>query len=270
LRFSLISPYEKLDQKILGIFDAIGDLTIFTWGMPEIEIVYSDIEGKHHVSSMPLEKYDHIASIYPFDCDVIAIGNEPAFDESIRFFEKAKGKNTIFFINYDDLNFYSLYRGIGGMQNIDEIMALSILDFGIYGKKLIQIVKDNESEEVAKELLEEISLMNYLLKYSAGCLVTNNVLYNDIVNSINSHVENSSESYLPGGIFALDENTAVNLKSWLIDEEHRFDRYRDDFMGFQFIIKEIISVLDQKEYQDMLTNGVIRDMVRDTMELLQE
>ena len=270
MRFSLISPYEKLDQKILRIFNSLGDLTIFTWGMPEIEIVYSDEAGKHHVSSLQLSRYDSINYVYPFDYNLIALGNEQIFNLSFQYFEKLKDRSNIFCILYDDVYFYSFFHALGGMQNINEIMAISIREFGIFGKKVLQIVKDNESEDIAKMILKKISLIDYLLKHSTGCLVTNNVLYNDIVNSINSHVENSSELYLPGGIFALDENTAVNLKSWLIDEKHRFDRYRDDFMGFQFIIKEIVSVLDQKEYQDMLTNGVIRDMVRDTMELLQE
>lgn len=268
MRFSLISPYEKLDQKILGIFDAIGDLTIFTWGMPEIEIVYSDIEGKHHVSSMPLEKYDHIESIYPFDCDVIAIGNEPAFDESIRFFEKAKGKNTIFFISYDDINFYSLYRGIGGMQNIDEIMALSILDFGIYGKKLIQIVKDNESEEIAKNLLKEVSLINYLLKYSAGCLVVDEASYNKFIQRV-SHLYGDDETQRSiNGLFKLDDEVEVKLRRWLVEGEYADGKDNEDRAAFQFIINEIAGVLIQKEYKDMLVENVIRDIIRDTKEML--
>ena len=268
MRFSLISPYEKLDQKILGIFDAIGDLTIFTWGMPEIEIVYSDIEGKHHVSSMPIEKYDHIESIYPFDCDVIAIGNEPAFDESIRFFEKAKGKNTIFFINYDDLNFYSLYRGIGGMQNIDEIMALSILDFGIYGKKLIQIVKDNESEKIANNLLKEISLMNYLLKYSAGCLVVDEALYNKFIQRVGHLYGDDDTQRSINGLFKLDDEVKVKLRRWLVEGEYADGKDNEDRAAFQFIINEIAGVLIQKEYKDMLVENVIRDIIRDTKEML--
>ncbi|MCL5985011.1 MAG: hypothetical protein M1371_00425 [Actinobacteria bacterium] len=268
MRFSLISPYEKLDQKILGIFDALGDLTIFTWGMPEIEIVYSDDTGKHHVSSMPLEKYDSIVNIYPFDCNLIAVGNESAFDESIRFFKKVKGKVKIFFISYDDFNFYSLYRGLGGMRNIDEIMALSILDFGVFGKKLVQIVKDNESEEIAKSLLEEISLMNYLLKYSAGCLVVGEAFYNELIETINHFYEDDETPYLIKCLFKLDDEAKAKLHRWLVDGEYTTGKNKEDRADFQFIMHAVSDVLTQKEYRDLLVDDVIRDMVRDIKEML--
>jgi len=266
LRFSFISPFIKLDEKILKIFDSLGDLTIFSWDMPDIEIVYSIHGQKSHVSMVSIDLYDHINYLYPFDFTVISLGDDSIFNKAMEYFEKLKNKSRIFCILNEPISFYSLYRVLGGILNIEEIMGIAISEFGVFGKKLIQIIKDNESDELAKKLLKDIPLMSYLLNYSAGCLVTRKDIFEHYASFKGVH-SSMNEKICINGIIQLDDKAEENIRRWLVDEEYA--ACDDDIRaGFQFIINGMIDVLNHSEYKDMLVDGVIRDMVRITREMI--
>ena len=256
----------KLDQRILEIFDSLGDLTIFSWDMPDAEVVYYVDGEKNHVSMVHLDRYEHVSSAYPFDINIISIGEEQVFDRALECFERLKGKSRIFCILCEYITFYSLYRALGGMQNIDEIMAVSIREFGIFGKKIVQIVKDNESEEIAEKLLKRIPLANYLFRHSSGCLVTSDALYNEFMRSVSSLTGDTPSSI--DGFFKLEDEIKSKLYSWLVVGRYKVAGDEEVHESFQFIMDGIIDFLMQEEYRDMLIEDVIGDIMRCTKEML--